>query len=314
MKQFLYPLMVLFLLFSACKSKESVVSSSQTEQAQEDPRTAIIDNKDNSGSLDKGNLKFDTAGVFIGKEKEALIDVEFEAFSGEMDVEDPRTVVLDGEDELEVFEKGDLRFDSTGVYPGKEKEALIIKDEDDYSGEMTIGDPRKDAMTGSKGNVKQKDQTELVSSRKGDVIDENLESGKKCKKKKKPKKEEPVEGEVLVVERNKATPFTLGMLDTPEKADLLFSIKGVSIEEKNLRVEVQYGGGCVKPHVFELLTDGIIDANGNMKFQLLHRTHNDLCKALIMETLVFDFSRLYDLNSEKLKSFTINQQRKMDFK
>ena len=121
------------------------------------------------------------------------------------------------------------------------------------------------------------------------------------------------DGEVVVVEGKKALLFNVGMLNEPDKADLLFSIRNLSLADKQLKIDVQYAGGCVRPHVFELVTDGIIDTNGNMAFQLLHRTHNDFCKALIMETLVFDFSSLYQLNSEKLKTFTINQQGKVTF-
>lgn len=121
------------------------------------------------------------------------------------------------------------------------------------------------------------------------------------------------EGEVVVVEGKKALLFNVGMLNEPDKADLLFSIRKLSLAGEQLKIDVQYAGGCVRPHVFDLSTDGIIDASGNMAFQLLHRTHNDFCKALIMETLVFDFSSLYQLNSEKLKTFTINQQGKLTF-
>ena len=121
------------------------------------------------------------------------------------------------------------------------------------------------------------------------------------------------EGEVVVVEGKKALLFNVGMLNEPDKADLLFSIRNLSWAGEQLKIDVQYAGGCVRPHVFDLSTDGIIDASGNMAFQLLHRTHNDFCKALMMETLVFDFSSLYQLNSEKLKTFTINQQDKMAF-
>ena len=121
------------------------------------------------------------------------------------------------------------------------------------------------------------------------------------------------DGEVVVVEGKKALLFNVGMLNEPDKADLLFSIRNLSLAGEQLKIDVQYAGGCVRPHVFDLSTDGIIDASGNMAFQLLHRTHNDFCKALIMETLIFDFSSLYQLNSEKLKTFTINQQGKVTF-
>ena len=111
---------------------------------------------------------------------------------------------------------------------------------------------------------------------------------------------------------NKIQSFQIGEIDEPVKEDLMFVIKDLTILEKKVEIKVQYGGGCVKPHVFELYTDGVLDNSGNMDFYLLHKTHSDYCKALIMETLVFDLNPLYDLQSQKLKTIRINDLRKND--
>ncbi|MBL6875881.1 MAG: hypothetical protein ISR01_03725 [Chitinophagales bacterium] len=111
---------------------------------------------------------------------------------------------------------------------------------------------------------------------------------------------------------NKMQSFQIGEIDEPVKEDLMFVIKDLTILEKKVEIKVQYGGGCVKPHVFELYTDGVLDKTGNMDFYLLHKTHSDYCKALIMETLVFDLNPLYDLQSQKLKTIRINDLRKND--
>jgi hypothetical protein len=111
---------------------------------------------------------------------------------------------------------------------------------------------------------------------------------------------------------NKIQSFQIGEIDEPVKEDLMFVIKDLTILEKKVEIKVQYGGGCVKPHVFELYTDGVLDNSGNMDFYLLHKTHNDYCKALIIEALVFDLKPLYDLQSQKLKTIRINDLNKND--
>tara|TARA_B100000497_G_scaffold127466_1_gene169375 strand:+ start:2023 stop:2484 length:462 start_codon:yes stop_codon:yes gene_type:complete len=111
---------------------------------------------------------------------------------------------------------------------------------------------------------------------------------------------------------NKIQSFQIGEIDEPVKEDLMFVIKDLTILEKKVEIKVQYGGGCVKPHVFELYTDGVLDNSGNMDFYLLHKTHNDYCKALIIEALVFDLKPLYDLQSQKLKTIRINDLIKND--
>jgi hypothetical protein len=134
-----------------------------------------------------------------------------------------------------------------------------------------------------------------------------------CKAKKIPVSTVENEKKIVVVEpKFKASTFQIGSLDDIDKEDLMFNLKGMSLEEDKLVLNVQYGGGCLKPHVFELVTDGVIDNSGTMDFYLLHKTHDDRCKALLMETLVFDFKPLYDLQSEKLMNYRINNNRKME--
>ena len=58
--------------------------------------------------------------------------------------------------------------------------------------------------------------------------------------------------------------FKIQNLDTIDKQDLLFSIKEVKIIDKQLTVNLQYGGGCVSPHVFELVSNGLINKKGEM--------------------------------------------------
>jgi len=108
-----------------------------------------------------------------------------------------------------------------------------------------------------------------------------------------------------------AKDFTIVNGDSILKEDLLYTLKNVQIENKHLIAKMQYGGGCVKPHIFQLVTNGLIDEKGNMSFFILHKTHNDYCKALLTEERIFDLSELYDLKSERLKTITINEMKNL---
>lgn len=108
--------------------------------------------------------------------------------------------------------------------------------------------------------------------------------------------------------------FEVTSIDKVSKEDLLFHINKMAIKDKMLTVQVKYGGGCVKPHVFELVTNGIISKEGGMNFYLLHKTHNDMCKALLIEDLSFDLAQLYNLQSSVLKNIQINKMPKIDLK
>lgn len=126
-----------------------------------------------------------------------------------------------------------------------------------------------------------------------------------CKTKDLTNNNEVVQENKIEIIKNKS--FSIMDLNQIDKQDLLFNINEVGVENKQLKVNLQYGGGCVKPHVFELVTNGLIDKNGNMSFYLLHKTHNDKCKALLIENHVFDLTKVYNLKSNLLKTITINE-------
>lgn len=88
--------------------------------------------------------------------------------------------------------------------------------------------------------------------------------------------------------------------------DTLFTIKEVRQMGHALLVELSYGGGCVDPHVFELVTDGSKDASGAVQLWLLHKTHDDQCKMLISKQKTFDLSSLETLKIKRIKSIKIN--------
>lgn len=101
--------------------------------------------------------------------------------------------------------------------------------------------------------------------------------------------------------------FAIINMNDIEIGDLLYKLKGVKLQEGQLFVDVEYSGGCVKPHIFSLVTDGMVRDAGVMKFALLHKTKDDKCKALLKENMTFDISSVLNLGSEKLKEIQINE-------
>ena len=91
-----------------------------------------------------------------------------------------------------------------------------------------------------------------------------------------------------------------------DKADeeMRFKIKNITQKDDALMVEVQYSGGCVDNHVFELYSTGKPDENGVIDMFLLHKTKGDLCKMLLMQPRVFDISKLS--NRKNFTTFRIN--------
>jgi len=93
-----------------------------------------------------------------------------------------------------------------------------------------------------------------------------------------------------------------------KEADLKFTITESNQQAHALYIEVQYSGGCVEPHVFELISTTEVGKDGIADVWLLHKTHDDLCKALIKKKLYFDVSDITALKTKKLKHIRINNE------
>jgi hypothetical protein len=78
-----------------------------------------------------------------------------------------------------------------------------------------------------------------------------------------------------------------------------YHIKEVAINGDSISIKVQYGGGCVKPHIFEIV-ELKNDNDSRIQLHLLHLTTNDRCKALLRETLTFDLKPYFNLNSKSV--------------
>lgn len=100
--------------------------------------------------------------------------------------------------------------------------------------------------------------------------------------------------------------FAIVNMSNISKEDLLYKLKEVKLEGNFLYVDVEYSGGCVKPHVFSLVTNGLVRKDGVMEFAVLHKTKDDKCKALLTENIAFDISSIINLQSQKLKELELN--------
>jgi hypothetical protein len=72
-----------------------------------------------------------------------------------------------------------------------------------------------------------------------------------------------------------------------------FTIKNAKKEGDFIEIELSYSGGC-KKHSFEIIWDGLVytDAPCHINLQLVHRANNDLCEALITETIFVNLKEL----------------------
>ncbi len=101
----------------------------------------------------------------------------------------------------------------------------------------------------------------------------------------------------------------------PEKTDQ-FDILSTRINGDSLLVQVQYGGGCEK-HEFTMHTNlmWMKSLPPQLNLWLEHKSNNDMCRALITETIAFDLSAVQNkstktsvliLNGDREKSLRYN--------
>lgn len=71
------------------------------------------------------------------------------------------------------------------------------------------------------------------------------------------------------------------------------SVLGSNITRNILELTARYGGGC-EEHKFDLYWDGLfMESNPvQIKLQLSHNSHNDVCRALITKNIYFDLTLL----------------------
>ena len=88
-----------------------------------------------------------------------------------------------------------------------------------------------------------------------------------------------------------------------DRSELKYTFISSEIVEDSLVAKIQYGGGCIKPHVFNLVQTNK-DDNGRAYLWLLHKTTDDKCKAIVRTTRTYDVSTL--LKDSTVKSIQLN--------
>jgi hypothetical protein len=76
----------------------------------------------------------------------------------------------------------------------------------------------------------------------------------------------------------------------------------------SLKVKLQYGGGCVKPHQFALVRTAS-STPGEVAIYLLHKTLTDRCKALVRAELSYGISSL--LQDKSITSIKLNGEKEL---
>lgn len=95
--------------------------------------------------------------------------------------------------------------------------------------------------------------------------------------------------------RMKNNEYPYQVVSQIEDSLLNYRIIDAKLEEDSLLLFVRYGGGCIKPHIFELVQKENSDSK-TIELHLLHHTTNDRCRALIRENLAYDLKPYFQKN------------------
>ncbi|MBT8327675.1 MAG: hypothetical protein KJP21_08120 [Bacteroidia bacterium] len=88
-----------------------------------------------------------------------------------------------------------------------------------------------------------------------------------------------------------------------DRNELKYTFISSNIIGDSLVAKVQYGGGCIKPHLFELVQTTKDDA-GTVYLWLLHKTKDDKCRALVRVSRAYDVSTI--LKDPSVTSIKLN--------
>ena len=93
----------------------------------------------------------------------------------------------------------------------------------------------------------------------------------------------------------------------PAKDNTPFKILDVDLKKNLLTIYLEYTGGCSK-HLFKLYTDKIYKSTDPPKIDLFleHNPNGDLCKSLIMDTMIYDITNAKFPEKEKNFSVELN--------
>lgn len=84
----------------------------------------------------------------------------------------------------------------------------------------------------------------------------------------------------------------MSILSTNAFAVEVHSVR-LDANQENLLIDVSYGGGCVKPHKFELKMGGCFESMPvQCNAQLIDRTTGDFCEAIVSDTAVINLKKV----------------------
>ena len=88
-----------------------------------------------------------------------------------------------------------------------------------------------------------------------------------------------------------------------DRSELKYTFISSDIIGDSLVAKVQYGGGCIKPHLFDLVQTSK-DDRGTVYLWLLHKTTDDKCRALVRISRSYDISTI--LKDSTVTSIKLN--------
>ena len=88
-----------------------------------------------------------------------------------------------------------------------------------------------------------------------------------------------------------------------DRTELKYTFISSDIVGDSLVAKIQYGGGCIQPHVFDLVQTSRDDL-GKVYLWLLHKTKDDKCRALVRVTRTYDISTI--LQDSTVTSIVLN--------
>ena len=112
---------------------------------------------------------------------------------------------------------------------------------------------------------------------------------------------------LLVVACSSSKTTVLKEVDTIETHYRIYKLNSWQLEEDTLRIDVNYGGGAIDPHEFELVRKRTDDASV-AELWLLHLTLHDPAEAWLNTKLSFDIRHL--LRDKNIKKITLNEEEK----
>lgn len=79
----------------------------------------------------------------------------------------------------------------------------------------------------------------------------------------------------------------------PDSQLLRFTLLSTELYSDSVVFKLKYGGGCIKPHVFQCYSTGISDDSGIKDIFLSHLTLNDRCKAIVYSEKTYSWGPFF---------------------